>query len=382
VFRLDNPIQPYAWGSFTAIPALLGQPPAAAPQAELWLGAHPSAPSRLEGSASTLLELISRAPAQHLGERSCARFGPTLPFLLKVLAAAQPLSLQAHPSLDQAQAGFAREEAAKVPRHAAHRNYRDPNHKPELICALTPFHALCGFRAHAGSVALFEGLGLDVAVLRRSLREYFEWAMTLPEAARLTLSQQVVRACTERPVPGFEAECRWAQRLGAQYAGDIGVVGALLLNLITLAPGQALWLPAGKLHAYLEGVGVELMASSDNVLRGGLTPKHVDVPELMRVLDFSEGPVPVLEPKGPIAIYETASPDFELTRLTLAAGQPITLEQRGADLLLVTEGTLSLTSGQGQTLTLQRGASAFAGAAEGPLVLAGAGTAFRATVGR
>ena len=374
--RLDNPIQRYAWGSPTAIPSLLGKPPDGSPQAELWLGAHPSAPSKI-GYGATLEELIADAPHRLLGEASVARFGPRLPFLLKVLAAAQPLSLQAHPSLAQAKAGFAKEEAAGLPRGAPNRNYRDPNHKPEILCALTPFHALCGFRLVADSMRLFLQLGLDVSQLEHhGLRAYLDHVMTLPKEAQGALVDQLVDAARQ-PVKGFEAECALVTRLAGLYPRDVGIVGALLLNLVTLAPGEALYLDAGNLHAYLEGTGVELMANSDNVLRGGLTPKHVDVAELLSVLNFEDGPPRVLRPGDEAeAVYETPAPDFRLSRISVAAAQPVTLAARGAQLLLVTEGEVTV-----KEAVLRRGDSVFIGADEGEVALSGRGTVFRATPG-
>lgn len=372
---LDNPIQRYAWGSPTAIPTLLGKPPDGTPQAELWLGAHPSAPSRLRGGAS-LEELIAEAPQRLLGDASLERFGPRLPFLLKVLAAGQPLSLQAHPSLEQARAGFAKEEAASVPKGAPHRNYKDANHKPEILCALTEFHALCGFRKVSESVRLFAALGLETTVLMdRGLAAYFESVMTLPREAQGAVVDRLVEAA-KKPVRGFEAECQLALRLHALYPRDVGIVGALLLNLVTLQPGEALYLDAGNLHAYLEGTGVELMANSDNVLRGGLTPKHVDVPELLSVLNFKDGPAEVLHPSAqPEAVYRTPAPDFRLSRVTVA-GKPITLPSRGAQVLLVVEGEV-LVKG----MKLRCGSSVFIGADEGAVAISGTGTVFRATPG-
>ena len=373
--RLDNVIQRYAWGSHTAIPRLLGHAPDGGPQAELWLGAHPSAPSKLR-SGGTLEELIARDPERLLGTVSTRRFGPRLPFLLKVLAAGQPLSLQAHPSLMQAKAGFAREEAAGLPRSALNRNYRDANHKPEIICALTDFQALCGFRAAEDSVRLLKGLGLDTTLLEsQDLRAYFQHVMSLPKEAQGGLVDQLVDAARS-PVKGFEGECALALRLSALYPRDIGIVGALLLNLVTLKPGEALYLDAGNLHAYLEGTGVELMANSDNVLRGGLTPKHLDVPELLSVLDFAEGPAKVLRPSGEgEAIYSTPAPDFRLSRID-AKGQQVTLPARGAQLLLVVEGEVTVLGA-----SLKRGDSVFIGADEGDVPLSGRGVIFRATAG-
>ena len=380
MLRLKNPVQPYAWGSPTAIPQLLGVEPSGAPQAELWLGAHPSAPSEVVGDGP-LDAVIARAPAALLGGPVVARFGPGLPFLLKVLAAAQPLSLQAHPSLAQAKEGFAREEAAGVPRTAAHRNYKDANHKPELICALGPFHALCGFRRVADSVALLRALGLPLAdrLEREGLKATLAHVMTLPEAERKALAASVAEACAARPPKGFEAECAWGVKLAKQYPGDVGLVGALLLNLVTLQDGEALYLPAGNLHAYLEGLGVELMANSDNVLRGGLTPKHVDVPELLSVLSFEDGPAKVLTPAGaPEAVYETPAPEFRLSRVDVAG--PVTLARRGPEVLLVTRGEVDVTCG-GEVLDLAQGESVFVGADEDTLELDGEGRVFRATVG-
>ncbi|MBE2253237.1 MAG: mannose-6-phosphate isomerase, class I [Myxococcus sp.] len=378
--RLENTVQPYAWGSVTAIPELLGLPGSGVPQAELWVGAHPSAPSKVNGVS--LEALIAGAPLATLGAETAQRYGPRLPFLLKVLAAARPLSLQAHPSLEQAQAGFAREEAAGVPRTAAHRNYKDPNHKPELICALTPFRALCGFRDVDDTLALLEGLHVEAlapfvdTLARAGLRALFERVMTVEPAARGALVKAVVEACARRPPERFAAECANAVSLEAEYPGDVGVIGALLLNLVDLAPGEALSLGAGNLHAYLEGTGVELMANSDNVLRGGLTPKHVDVPELLRVLDFGHGPVAKVAPQGrPEAVYPTPFPDFRLSRVEV--GAPVTLPRLGPDLLLCVEGEVRASG-----LSLRRGEAAFAAFDDGPLELAGAGTVYRATVNR
>lgn len=378
MFRLENSVQPYAWGSVTAIPTLLGLPSTGGPQAELWLGAHPSAPSRLNGRS--LESLITEAPRPMLGAQVEQRFGQRLPFLLKVLAAAKPLSLQAHPSLAQAQAGFAREEAAGVPRTAANRNYKDPNHKPELICALTPFRALCGFRRVDDTRALLSALGVaELApfletLSRGGLRSLFERVMTVPAAEREPLVRAVVAACASRPPAAFSAECANAVALEREYPGDVGVIGALLLNLVTLRPGEALSLGAGNLHAYLEGTGIELMANSDNVLRGGLTPKHVDVPELLRVLDFTDGPVAVVMARGaPEAVYPTPFPDFRLSRVDVSAA--LSLSRNGPDLLLCVDGEV-LVNG----LALVRGQSAFAPFDDGPLVLSGRGVMYRATV--
>jgi mannose-6-phosphate isomerase len=374
VERLENVIQRYAWGHQTAIPELLGIEPDGLPHAELWLGAHPSAPSKLS-SGLTLDAHIAQAPERILGAATTKHFGPRLPFLFKVLAAGQPLSLQAHPTLAQAKEGFAREDAAGLARTAANRNYKDPNHKPEIICALTPFRALCGFRRLSDSVRLFEGLGLDVSRLSKGLKGYFEYAMTLSREAQGELVDRLVAGAGQR-LEGFEAECELALKLNELYPRDIGIVGALLLNLVELKPGEALYLDAGNLHAYLQGTGVELMANSDNVLRGGLTPKHVDVPQLLSVLDFADGPANVLRATGADeAVYVTPAPDFRLSRVELS-DRSITLPARGAQVLLVVEGLVTVKG-----VALRRGESVFIGADEGDIPLSGNGVIFRATAG-
>ncbi|KFA88612.1 mannose-6-phosphate isomerase, class I [Archangium violaceum] len=395
---LDNVIQPYAWGSRTAIAELLGQPsPSAACQAELWMGAHPGAPSRVKRPAGggSLLEVIRASPERELGEQVTRRFGAELPFLFKVLAAETPLSLQTHPSLAQAREGYARENALGVPLSASHRNYKDANHKPELICALTPFDALCGFRSADETLALFDSLGVAaleplLAPLRASpdakgVARMFEALMTLPRESRGPLVDAVVSACSAREGKGghFAAELRWALRLGELYPGDPGVIGALMLNLVRLRPGEAIYLSAGNLHAYLRGVGVELMANSDNVLRGGCTPKHVDVPELLRVLDFRCGPiglVPAATTDGVESVYPTPTDEFRLSRFQLRPAVSARPERRGPEILLCTEGSARLSSG-GETLALPRGASVFVSAAEGAYTLEGEGVVYRATSG-
>jgi mannose-6-phosphate isomerase len=395
---LDNVIQPYSWGSRVAIAELQGRPtPSSGPEAELWMGAHPAAPSRVQrpGGAASLLDVIQAAPERELGAESVRRFGQGLPFLLKVLAADTPLSLQAHPSLDQAREGYARENALGVPLTAAQRNYKDSNHKPELICALTPFDALCGFRRVEDSLELFDVLGvgalegllapLHASPDARGLARTFEALMTLPREQRGVLVDAVVAACGERAERAgcFTEEMRWAVRMAALHPGDPGVIGALLLNLVRLQPGEAIFLPAGNLHAYLRGVGVEVMANSDNVLRGGCTPKHVDVAELLRVLDFRCGPVSparVRATDGGEHVYETPVAEFRLSRFELRPGASLRPERCGPEVLLCTAGCARVSLG-GEVLALRQGASVFVSAADGAYALDGEGAVFRATVG-
>ena len=374
---LDCTVMPYAWGSRTAIAELRGRAsPAERPEAELWMGAHPMAPARVARTGASLAEVIAADPSAQLGDATVGAFGPRLPFLLKVLAAAEPLSLQAHPTEEEAAAGYADEERRGVRLDAPHRNYKDPHHKPELLCALTPFEALCGFRNLPETVRLFDDLAvpaLDEALLplRRDgdLAETFRRIMTRLDAGAV---EAVVAAC-RRP-GGFAAERALALSMARLYPGDVGIISALLLNLLHLEPGEAIYLGAGNLHAYLGGTGVEIMASSDNVLRGGLTKKHVDVPELMRVLRFEAGPVAPLRARAVDdveQVYDTPAREFRLSRLTAPAER----EVRGPEILLCTEGEVRVDGRE-----LARGAAAFIAASAGRYQLSGRGTVYRAAV--
>jgi mannose-6-phosphate isomerase len=398
VERLENEIQEYAWGSKSAIADLLGRPsPSARPQAELWMGAHPSAPSRVlrEGQWRSLLDVIGEDPEDEIGAATQARFGPRLPFLFKVLAAETPLSLQAHPTEAQAAAGFAAEERAGIAPNAPQRNYKDPRHKPELVCALGPFDALSGFRETRETAWLFRRLGVGALVgaaraLERktpsdALREVFTWILSRPAAERMPLVADTLSACARLRDEGgaFAAECDWALRIGALYPGDAGVVVSLLLNYVRLSPGEALYLSAGQLHAYLGGVAVEIMANSDNVLRAGLTPKHVDVPELLRILEFTDGP-PL--PRVPAAtgaelVYRTPSPEFQLSRIELGPEATFHARVAGPEILLCTEGSVVARGNGDSAQSIARGTAMFVPARDATYELAGAGTVFRATVG-
>ena len=390
---LINVIQPYAWGSRSELARLQRRPvPSPAPEAELWMGAHPSAPSRVErdGAPLSLAEIIRAAPERVLGREVAAAFGGTLPFLLKVLAAETPLSLQAHPDSEQAREGFARENAAGIPLGAPQRSYQDANPKPELLCALTEFEGLCGFRDTREALALFTTLGIpaldDVAAaLERGadgVREAFAriLARTPEECTRLV--PDVARAARLKaaatPAP-FKDSLSWAGRLSELYPQDPGVIASLLLNHVRLGPGEAIYLPPRVMHAYLRGTGVEIMATSDNVLRGGCTPKHVDRAELLRVLDFRPTPPTVVSPSprsGGEWVYETPSPEFQLSRFELR-GTPVTPERRGPEIVLCVEGTLWLEA-SGQRLGLPSGASAFVSASDPPYAVHGEGVLFRA----
>ncbi len=401
---LHNAIRPYAWGSRTAISELLGKTvPAPHPEAELWMGAHPGDPSRVvgpDGSKRSLLDLLAEDPRGQLGEVFATRWGGRLPFLMKVLAAEEALSLQAHPSAAQAAEGFAAEERAGVPMDAAIRNYKDPSPKPELICAVTEFHALAGFRDPHRSATLLRSLDApDFAPYAellagqpdaQGLRALFTTLITLPQTALDLLLPQVLDACVlhVKERGEFDLECRTVLELGEAYPGDAGVLAALLLNRLVLQPGEAVHLPAGNLHAYLHGTGIEILANSDNVLRCGLTPKHVDVPELLRVLDFTCGDMPVQrgEEVAPgLAVYRTPSSEFELSRLDLVAGTEVHIDDTGPQILLCVRGDVRVHNVRGDELHLTKGQSLWMPASD-PAATVTSATAepallFRATAG-
>lgn len=447
--RIDNTPRDYAWGSTTAIADLLGRRPSGGPEAELWLGAHAGSPARIldpekAGGATDLAEWIARDPSQALGEglAGAAAGPPRLTFLLKVLAAAGPLSLQAHPSSSQAQQGFERENAAGVPVDSPERNYKDAFHKPEMLYALSAtFEALCGFRELRDSVRDLDRLvsaaeagglpSVELAALRdrlnvrtdaeQILRPTVKWLLSGTDRARVTaLVEETVAAAAAvvaaepvaeavgevepaEPVAVAEAvgEVEPAERvagidirafatvgvLARDYPGDPGIVLSLLLHRVSLRRGEALYLPAGNIHAYLDGLGVELMAASDNVLRGGLTPKHIDVPELLHVLHFTPLPVPYLAPESQhadVQLYEPDVPDFRLAHVTVgtgaetADGEESSVALAGPGIVLCTEGGVRVR-GDHCELTLRRGETAYATPDERALVVVGDGTAFIAT---
>nr|WP_231366203.1 mannose-6-phosphate isomerase, class I [Zhihengliuella flava] len=390
---MQNTIRDYAWGTDGQISAVLGYEPTGAQEAELWLGAHPGAPSRLVGHADRtdgqrLDEVIAADPEGMLGAGPAAKFG-RLPFLTKVLSAGSPLSLQVHPTADQAAARFAQQSAAGGDPADPASNYKDPCHKPEMILALTDFTALCGFREPAEAGALFGALEATgrlsvsarraVATVRAALsagelNTAFAYLLggaeraVPPEVSALVAEVPAVAPAAARAT--HEAGVAELERLAAHYPADPGVLISLLLNHVQLAPGQAIALPAGNVHAYLRGLGIEVMASSDNVLRGGLTPKHVDVAELLSTVDFRPLPVPRVEPVEDELgrqIYRPGFDEFELQVLRVGAQSDVAVDQRGPAVVLVTDGALLLDSPTG-TLRLSRGDSVFIPASEAPVV--------------
>ena len=391
--HLEGALRPYPWGSHTLIAQLRGEPsPSPQPQAELWFGAHPAAPATVNGQG--LDDAIAADPAAALGKRVQDAHGDQLPFLVKLLAAAAPLSIQAHPSLEQAKEGFERENAEGIELNSPNRNYKDPNHKPELIVALTEFRALAGFRPVPDTAAFFAELGspeLDrYATLlptdgEGDLRALFTTLISLPHQPRVELIESVKRAAAElvdkRNAPEWMVEAAEVYlELNQTYPGDVGVLAALLLNVLTLAPGEAAFLRAGQLHAYLSGLGVEVMANSDNVLRGGLTTKHVDVPELVKVLDFStlENPRAEAAPSHGGVEFQLPVDSFAVRMHALDDGDTLAVDEDGPAIVLCTAG--EVRGADGFVLTQGNGAWVPASEAATEITAAGKSQVFVATV--
>jgi len=359
------------------------------------MGAHPSAPSGVEraGTRTTLDAVIAADPARELGPRCAARFGGRLPFLLKVLAAEQALSIQVHPSREQAEAGYLAENGRGLAPGDKSRNYVDDWPKPEILCALTPFEILAGMRSTADAAALLRALGVsELAPLATALASTPDQAalsvalatiLTWPAAGRGALVGDVVAACERIAARGGEyaAACAATARLAGEHQGDLGIVASLLLRHAVLRPGDAVFLPAGGLHAYLHGAGVELLANSDNVVRAGLTAKHVDVPELLKLTDPAVE-VPVIEPRplgGGVSVYDSPAPEFRLYRAELGPGE-VTLPGGGARIVLCVDGVGTLRASSG-TLKVARGESCYLSAADGAVAVSGPATAFIAGSG-
>ena len=379
-----NTPRDYAWGSTTLIAELEGRTPTGAPEAEVWFGDHPGHPARVPDGRTLGEWLASGDAPEGTPER--------LPYLLKILAAGSPLSIQAHPSKAQAEEGFAREEAAGTPRDAATRTYRDANHKPEIIVALSDrFLALAGLRELDATRRFLEAVGEATAPLRAVLDSHPDDADALAAALIWILSpaagaqvSEIIAAATDAASDEFGDELELVRHLQSHYPGDPGIVVAMLLNLVILRRGQGVFVPAGVLHAYIEGLGVEIMAASDNVLRGGLTPKHIDVAELTAILDPRPGPAPVLDPAaGTARTFTGGVPDFVLTQVTADPSAAVEVRMNGIAIAVATSGEVEITGADTQDrLTLRPGSAALITPNEGSVSISGSGEAFIAEPGQ
>lgn len=379
--KLNNSLQNYAWGSKTALTELYGiENPQGLPMAELWMGAHPKSPSTVEvnGVTRSLRDVINDDQVATLGAAVAQRFGE-LPFLFKVLCADQPLSIQVHPSKTAAEAGFARENAAGIPLSAAERNYKDANHKPELVYALTPFQAMNGFRELPEIVSLLEPVAGAHPQIAHFLENASEAALAKLFATLLSLkdeSKTRALGVLKSALNAREGEpWQTIKTIASDYPDDNGLFSPLLLNVITLQPGEAMFLFAETPHAYLKGVALEVMANSDNVLRAGLTPKFIDIPELLANLKFEAKPAATLltqpQTQGDSLNFPIPVEDFAFAIHTLSA-TPQTLAQHSAALLFCIEGQAVIEKA-GQQLVLQPGESCFIAASESPVSAAGTG---------
>lgn len=346
--RLVPHVQHYPWGSQTAIPELLGVEPDGRPWAELWIGDHPRLPSTVASTGAPL--------------------DAGLPFLLKVLASAEPLSIQTHPSLERAQLGWERENDAGVALDAPNRTYRDANHKPELICALTSFDALVGFREPADIIEEYCEVTplaplLERLAGERPLQHSLEWLLRLPADEVAAMVADVAPL-----VP-------LAALLDSFHPGDRGALVGLLLHRIRLQPGEAVFLGAGNLHAYLSGVGVEIMANSDNVIRGGLTPKHIDIDELLDVVSFEAFDPDVQRATADVHTFASAGSGFELSRFEDPDG--VRLDAATDEIVLATGGAVQMRCSDGAHALLEPGTAVYLPAGSA-YTLRGKGVAWRA----
>ncbi|GLR09395.1 mannose-6-phosphate isomerase [Mixta theicola] len=380
MFKLHNSLQNYAWGSKTALTELYGiENPTQQPMAELWMGAHPKSSSMIEvnGELRSLRDLIEADKPGLLGEKVAARFGE-LPFLFKVLCAEQPLSIQVHPGKPAAEAGFARENAAGVPLSAPERNYKDANHKPELVYALTPFLAINGFRPLAEIIALLQPVAGAHPAIAHFLQQPDEASLATLFSSLLSLRQEEKKRAIDILKAALHAQegepWQTIQNIAEWYPDDSGLFSPLLLNVIELQPGEAMFLFAETPHAYLRGVALEVMANSDNVLRAGLTPKHIDIAELMANVKFTPRTTDSLLTE-PVLHNDTRDFPVPVDDFAFAIHQlnatPITLSQQSAAILFCIEGEARLT-GQ-QQLTLRAGESCFVAAGESPIAVCGHG---------
>jgi mannose-6-phosphate isomerase len=380
LFKLKNTVKHYDWGSPDYIPRLLGIDGGGRPWAELWMGVHPGGPSAVEfrGRPVSLPELIAGDREAFLGQEAAAQFGG-LPFLFKFLAAARPLSIQAHPDREQARRGFERENREGIALDAPHRNYKDPSHKPEILCALGPFTALCGFREpgeirrglgdflSGASPSLRHGTAALMAALDKAagppetgtasgaLRAFFSALFSLSPEVRRELTGYILESRGSRGPAG-----KYLAALAERCPGDPAIIAPLYLHVLELRPGEAVFLAAGVLHAYIEGFGVELMANSDNVLRGGLSSKHIDLPELTGILDFSPRRPEILRPPEPEpAWYTYAAPAGEFSLSVMhSQGEERLFPEKGPAILALTRGEARFSAGE-TGLGLRPGESVF-----------------------
>nr|PKY80343.1 mannose-6-phosphate isomerase, class I [Pseudoglutamicibacter albus] len=386
VEKLENSIRDYDWGSPTALAELLGHTPSGRPEAELWIGSHPAAPSRLLSDGRSLTDVLKERPEENLGAEVVASQPAdcvSLPFLMKVLSADAPLSLQVHPDAQQAKAGFILEQSSGVPIDVPHRMYKDPRPKPEMILALTPFKALTGFRSAEQGIPAWEFLRGNTSreetrTVANTVIEHLNHRDYKSALAYLVTGVDGIDAVVADAVQIIERDAEAARTVDAllpllpwlnqKYPGDSGVLVSLLLNYVELEPGEAVALQAGNLHAYLHGTAVEVMGNSDNVLRCGMTSKYINVDELMSIVRFASLEPTWVRPqqeKTGIELYSTEFDVFELVRINGASSGDISL--RGPACIIALAGNVTVRGADGTQVQLGRGESAFIPASAGGL---------------
>ncbi|MDR0512009.1 MAG: mannose-6-phosphate isomerase, class I [Treponema sp.] len=403
-YELLNTVKNYEWGSTEWLAALMGQKNVSkVPQAELWMGVHQSSPSRLlmpNGEEVSLQELIDSDREKFLGSEVSQNFGK-LPFLFKVLAAAKPLSIQAHPNKKQAEEGFMDENLIGIPLDDRMRNYHDSNHKPEIICALSPFASLCGFR-QIDEIKNFLDILIKTARSQTHLQEEFERLYKALQqqdenpykaflSSLLAMKAETVKDVTSlirstqqeliNEYGQYNTEWNLCAYFSKLHPHDPAILSPFYLNVIELNPGQAMYLPAGVLHSYIHGLGIELMADSDNVLRGGLTPKHVDTFELLRILDFCAFTPEIISAPNPLPALFTYDRKAEEFALSVLHGEcaDIPYTVFGPSIVIITEGSAKIASPEGGQLLLHSGQSVFIPANEKPeITFSGTFTAYAA----
>ena len=396
ILRLKNQVREYAWGSRTALQAFCTDPHLEDKHiAELWMGAHPMAPSKVlvDGKWRSLDELIKKEPGSILGKPVAEKFHNQLPFLFKVLAADKPLSIQAHPNREQARAGFKGEEESGIPLNAPQRNYKDENHKPELLCALTSFLSLKGFRRIDDILFLMDklapsSLSNELADLRKdhdenSLKRFFTALMQMDKNRQDLVVGEAIKGAEMRTHE--DQAFHWMLELNKGYPGDIGIFAPVMLNLMELNPGEAISISDGELHTYLSGVGIELMANSDNVIRGGLTRKHIDIPELIKIVNFKTEPTKILTPvlrENCEERYPSAGEEFMLSIITIDREKRfISLEDRSVEILICMKGEAIIKdTGGNESLDLTRGRSVIVPAIASKYLIEGSATIYKASV--
>lgn len=371
LYPLKGAVQHYSWGGTTYLPQILGLPNQdGKPFAEYWLGAHPSAPAQVQVGDEwiSLSALIEKNKHEVLGNVVADAY-ESLPYLLKLLDVQHMLSIQVHPSKAVAEMQFEAEEKKGIPRTAPHRNYRDKNHKPELMIALGPFWLLHGFKPADQLKQVFEEVpeffSLKEIFGAKDYQKLYSHVMQLPQAD----VDRMLQPLLQRIIPLYESgelpkssPHFWAARAAQHFCKeghfDRGIFSIYFFNLLALQKGEGIFQPAGMPHAYLEGQNVEIMAASDNVLRAGLTNKWMDVPELLAQVRFESTVPNILKPSGPETDYPHPAAEFWIQKINLARGEKMQKQTETGETVVVLEGAVELKT-SGETLTLGAGEAAF-----------------------